>query len=415
MKRRNFIATLAAPLAAPLAASAFLPDFRALVDASRPQIKITNMKVMLVRGPIFTYPMVKIETDAGISGIGEGYWGGGVADIMRSHLKRSIMGENPLDIERLYTKMIKDTSGAGSIGGATITAISGVEIALWDLAGKILQVPVYQLLGGKYRDSVRAYWTISPGFGKEACSKFADRVKSHPYGITAFKCEYFRAGKQANGPLSPTLTLKDLAANEQGFGMLREALGNEYEFSVHCHWEFDWKDSLALARAIAPSKPWWLEDPMPPDFDDSWVRLTEESPVPILTGENLYTRQGFKPFIIHQGCHIIQPDIPKAGGLLECKKIGDLASLFNIPMCGHGVSSPLGLIASAHCAASVRDFIGHEVRIDWESKGWDKFVIYDRPIIKDGRIQLSDKPGFGVGLNEDYVKSCLAPGEVWWG
>lgn len=410
MKRRNFINTLAAPLAAP----AFLPHFRTLAAESRPQVKITNMKVMLVRGNVFTYPYVKIETDAGISGIGEGYWGGGVADIMRTHLRKSIIGENPLDIERLYTKMIKDTGGAGAIGGATITAISGVEIALWDLAGKILEVPVYQLLGGKYRDSVRAYWTTGPGLGKEACRKFADMVKNHPYGITAFKAGYFTAGRQANGALSPTLTTKDLAANEEGFGALREALGNDYEFSVHCHWEFDWKDSLALARAVAPSKPWWLEDPMPPDFDDSWVRLTEASPVPILTGENLYTRQGFKPFIINQGCHIVQPDIPKAGGILECKKIGDLASLFNIPMCGHGVSSPLGLIAAAHCAATVRDFIAHEARIDWESQGWDKFVIYDRPIFKGGRIQLSDKPGYGVELNEDYVRAHLAPGEVWW-
>ena len=400
-----------------MAASAFLPGFRAMAADSRPQIKITDMKVMLVQSSFFKfpYPYVKIETDAGISGIGEGYWGGGVADIMKVHLKKSILGENPLDIERLYTKMIRDTSGAGSIGGATVTAISGVEIALWDLAGKILQVPVYQLLGGKYRDSVRAYWTIGPGLGAAKCREFADRVKSHPYGITAFKAGYFKVDKQVNGTLSPTLTIKDLAANEETFCSLREALGDDYEFSVHCHWEFDWKDSLALARAIAPSKPWWLEDPMQPDFDDSWVRLTEESPVPILTGENLYTRQGFKPFILNQGCHIIQPDIPKAGGILECKKIGDLAGLFNIPMCGHGVSSPLGLIAAAHCAATVKDFIAHEARIDWESKGWDKFVIYDRPIFINGRIQLSDKPGFGVELNEDFVKASLAPGEVWWG
>jgi L-alanine-DL-glutamate epimerase-like enolase superfamily enzyme len=382
---------------------------------SRPQIKITNVKVMVVSGPVwnFTYPYVKIETDAGISGIGEAYLGGGVADIMRTHLVKSVIGENPLDIERLYTKMIRDTSGAGSIAGTTVTAISGVEIALWDLAGKILQVPVYQLLGGKYRDSVRAYWTTGPSGGKEACRKFADMVKSHPYGITAFKVGL--GINYNNGTLSPTLTTKDLAAIEEGFGTLREALGDGYEFSVHCHWEFDWKDALALAKAVAPSKPWWLEDAMPPDFDDSWVRLTAESPVPILMGENLYTRQGFKPFIINQGCHIVQPDIPKAGGLLECKKIGDLASLFNIPMCAQCGSTPLGLIASAHCAATVRDFIAHEARLDCVSWGWDKFVVYDRPIFKDGRIQLSDKPGFGVELNEDYVRAHLAPGEVWWG
>jgi len=412
MKRRDFITNTAAPLAA----AAFLPHYRTLAEESRPAIKITDVKVMQVKGAIFTYPMIKIETDAGISGIGEGYWGGGVADIIRFHLVKSIKGENPLDIDRLYTKMIRDTGGAGSIGGATITAISGVEIALWDLAGKILQVPVYQLLGGKYRDSVRAYWTAGIPAGLEAIRKFAEVVKNHPTGITALKCGYLKAGKQPNnGSLSPTLTTKDLAANEEGFGMLREALGNDYEFSVHCHWEFNFKDALALARAVAPSKPWWLEDPMMPDFDDSWVRLTAESPVPILMGENLYTRQGFKPFIINHGCHIVQPDIPKAGGILECKKIGDFAGLFNIPMCGHGVSTPLGLIAAAHCAATVRDFIAHEARLDWVSWGWDKFVIYDRPIFKDGRIQLSDKPGYGVELNEDHVRSNLAPGEVWWG
>jgi L-alanine-DL-glutamate epimerase-like enolase superfamily enzyme len=407
MNRRNFLGTLAA--------SACLPAYQAMAAESRAKVKVTSLKVMVVRGPSFQYPMVKLETDAGITGYGEGYWGSGVADIMRSHLPRAILGENPLDIDRLYTKMIKETSGAGSIGGATITAISGVEIALWDLAGKILQVPVYQLLGGKYRDSVRAYWTTGPGMGVDACKRFLEMVKAHPWGITAFKAGYFTAGRQANGALSPTLTTKDLKANEEGFGFMREVMGDGYEFAVHCHWEFDWKDSLALARAVAQAKPWWLEDPMRPDFSDSWVRLTEASPVPILTGENLYTRQGFKPFILQQGCHIVQPDIPKAGGLLECKKIGDLASLFNIPMCGHGVSSPLGLIASAHCAASVRDFIAHECHAQWLNQGWDKFVSYDRPIIKDGRIQLSDKPGYGVELNEDYIKTRLAQGEVWWG
>ena len=412
MKRRKFITSFGAPVAA----SVFLPDFADMAIQPGQKVKITDIRVILVKGDTnYTWPMVKIDTDAGITGIGEAHAGNGVADIIRKDLKPAIIGENPLDIDRLYNKMIKATSWTGSIGGTTVTAISGVEIALWDLAGKILQVPVYQLLGGRYHDSVRAYWTYGPRFGKEACREFADRVRAHPWGITAFKASYFRAGKQENGPLSPTLTTKDLAANEEGFGYLREALGNDYEFSVHCHWEFDWKDSLALARAIAPSKPWWLEDPMPPDFSDSWVRLTEASPVPILMGENLYTRQGFKPFILQQGCHIIQPDIPKAGGLLECKKLGDLASLFNIPMCAHCVSSPLGFIASAHCAATVRDFLGHECHAGWTAGGWDKFVIYDRPIVKDGRIQLSDKPGLGVELNEDYVRAHLLPGEIWWG
>ena len=158
---------------------------------------------------------------------------------------------------------------------------------------------------------------------------------------------------------------------------------------------------------------------MPPEFSESWVKLTEESPVPILTGENLYTRQGFKPFLMQQGCHIVQIDIPKAGGLLESKKIADLADLFYIPVSAHNAVTSLGTMASAHCAAAIRDFKAHELsfgRMDGDpSLAWEQFVLHDGPLVKDGRIQIPDKPGLGVEPNPDYVRAHLAPGESWWG
>ena len=135
--------------------------------------------------------------------------------------------------------------------------------------------------------------------------------------------------------------------------------------------------------------------------------------MPILTGENLYTRHGFRPFIVNGGVHLVQIDIPKAGGLLESKKIADLADLYYIPVCAHNVASPLGTIASAHCAASIRNFKAHESAAI--NPDWPKMVIADGPIIKDGRIQLFEKPGLGVELNEDWVRTRLAPGEQWWG
>ena len=412
MNRRDFLR-----LAAALPAPAFLAGYKAMAAPLRKKVKITGMKVMLVHGT-FDWPMVKIETDAGVTGIGESYWGHGVKDIMLGYLRPLILGEDPLDIDRLYTKMITRTGGAGAIAGATVTAISGVEIALWDLAGKLLGVPVVKLLGGQYRDSVRAYWTtgLKDMLDPASCRDFAAALGEHPYGFKAVKIGYTRK-MVPQEPFSRHFSNEDLSRNTRAFTNLREALGESVDIAVHCHWEFDYADALALARAVAPARPWWLEDPMPPDFSSSWVKLTEESPVPILTGENLYTRHGFKPFIINQGCHMVQIDIPKAGGLLESKKIADMADVFYLPTCAHNVASPLGTIASAHCAASIRDFVGHEYNFGrlHSIEAWEKFAVYDRPFIKDGRIQLSDAPGFGVSLNEDHVRANLAEGEVWWG
>jgi L-alanine-DL-glutamate epimerase-like enolase superfamily enzyme len=412
MNRRDFLR-----LAAALPAPAFLAGFKALAAPLRKKVKITGMKVMLVRGT-FDWPMVKLETDAGVTGIGESYWGHGVKDIMLGYLRPLVLGEDPLDIDRLYTKMITGTGGAGAVAGATVTAISGVEIALWDLAGKLLGVPVVKLLGGQYRDSVRAYWTtgVKDMLDPASCRDFAAALRDHRFGFKAVKIGYRRKMVEQE-PFSRHFSNEDLSENSRAFANLREAVGETVDIAVHCHWEFDLADALALARAVAPARPWWLEDPMPPDFSSSWVKLTEESPVPILTGENLYTRHGFKPFIINQGCHMVQIDIPKAGGLLEAKKIADLADIFYLPTCAHNVASPLGTIASAHCAASIRDFVGHEFNFGRLNsfEAWEKYAVYDRPFIKDGRIQLSDAPGFGVALNEDYVRANLAAGEVWWG
>jgi L-alanine-DL-glutamate epimerase-like enolase superfamily enzyme len=311
----------------------------------------------------------------------------------------------------------------------TVTAITGVEIALWDLAGKILGVPVVKLLGGQYRDGVRAYWTLDPKniLDPASCREFASYVKNHRLGITAvktnadnFALKYDPQFKEpGHEPNSRHLTNKDLDRIAQGFQNEREAVGADIDIAAHCHWEYDLIDALELARAVQPIRPMWLEDPMPPDYSESWAKLTAASPVPILTGENLYRVKGFQPFIQNNAVHLVQIDIPKSGGLLESKKIADLANLYNIPVCAHTASSPLGAIAAAHCAASMRDFRAMEFSIGpnppQDVDGWEKFVIYGVPVIKDGKYQILDKPGFGVELNEDVVRANLPPGETWWG
>ncbi len=420
--RRDFLRGLAA-----IPGAAVLSNYRALAAADSKKVKITDVKMMTFgSGP---RNMVKIESDSGISGIGEAYWGRGVKDVVLGYLRDLVMGQDPLEIEPLCTKMTRSTAGAGSEAGVTVTAITGVEIALWDLAGKILGVPVYKLLGGKYRDGVRAYWTLDPRniLDPASCREFASYVKNHRLGITAVKTnadnfalkydpQFKEPGHEAN---SRHLTNKDLDRIAQGFQNEREAVGPDIDIAAHCHWEYDLIDALELARAVQPIRPMWLEDPMPPDYSGAWVKLTAASPVPILTGENLYRVQGFRPFIENNAVHLVQIDIPKSGGLIESKKIADLANLYDIPVCAHTASSPLGAIAAAHCAASMRDFRAMEFSIGptppQDVDGWEKFVIYDVPVIKDGNYQILDKPGFGVELNEDVVRANLPPGESWWG
>jgi len=161
---------------------------------------------------------------------------------------------------------------------------------------------------------------------------------------------------------------------------------------------------------------------MPIAYNEQWVKLTEQSPVPILCGENLYTRADFRPFIVNQGLNLIEIDVSMAGGLLEAKKIADLAELYYIPVCTHNVAGPIAIIASANFAASVREFVAHEAFISNPINrggnginGDPEVLGYDKPMIKNGHIQLSDRPGFGIELNEKLIKEkYLVEGETWW-
>jgi L-alanine-DL-glutamate epimerase-like enolase superfamily enzyme len=421
--RRDFVKLFPAGLAA----SSVFPSFGPVATPPREKVKIKDVRAMVVLGNT-PWNMVKIETDSGMTGIGEAYWGRGVKDVILGYLRPLLLGEDPLNVEPLYSKMVLSTAGAGSLAGVTVTAISGVEIALWDLAGKLLGVPVYTLLGGKYRDSVPAYWTKDPKHILEpaSCRELAAEVKESSLGITTIKSAFYSvpglptpwhpSRDRLYGLPTTHLTVQTLSQITRGYETLRDAVGEQIEIAVHCHWEYDWIDALELARAVAPIKPRWLEDPMPPAYSESWRKLTQESPVPILTGENLYTREGFAPFILNQGVHKVQIDIPKAGGLMESKKIADMAALSYLPIFAHNASSPVGAIASAHAAASMRDFRAMEFSPgNLTPEEYEEAVIYDGPVIQDGSWRILDKPGLGLDLNEDFARARLAPGEKWWG
>lgn len=421
MERRTFIrnTTLAA------SALAFLPYTSLMANPLAGKVKITDVKCVLTKIGMRVSPLVKIFTDAGLFGIGECHHdenGLGAKDIVLNVCKPILMGQDPLDLEYLVFKMSTRTSYYGGNHGVATHAITGVEFAMWDLIGKITEQPVRKILGGgRHTDQVRAYASARPRnmMDIESCREFATLMKSQ--GWTACKSDIDR-DQRWNQLDNHRLSNNGVDTIAKGFSNMREALGPGFDIAVHCHWEMDFDSALRLARAVAPVRPAWLEDPLPIAYNEQWVKLTEQSPVPILTGENLYTRDDFRPFIVNQGVHMIEIDVSMAGGLLEAKKIADLAELYYIPVCTHNVASPIATIASANFAATIREFVAHEAfimnpknRAGNGINGDPDVLGYDKPMIKDGHIQLSDRPGFGIDLNGDLIKEkYLVPGETWW-
>jgi L-alanine-DL-glutamate epimerase-like enolase superfamily enzyme len=408
--RRAFLRSLAA-----VSTASWLSRYHALAASEKGRVKITDVKVMMLQGPR-NYSLVKIDTDAGVYGIGEGYGnpGVGVKEQILA-LRPELIGKDPLQIDAIYTGLGQRTDGSAHM---LIRAASGVEIALWDLAGKILGVPASTLLGGRFRDRVRVYNHGGPRdwLDKASCREWAQRRKQDPSGFSAAKFGLTHsdpAQDRSRDLANRLLTTEELRQIRRGFENCREALGWEQDLIVHCHWEYDLRTSIQLAEAIEPIKPLFLEDPLPVDYSDSWRRLVASSPVPICMGENLARRHGFKDFIINHAADILNPDIRNTGGLLETKKIADLADLFYLPLCNHNTGSVICTMATVSLAAAVRDYMVLETVVgkrDW----MDDVIVHERPIVEDSHIRVPDKPGLGIELNAEVVKAHLAEGETYW-
>jgi len=402
----------------------FLTSYRLLAAAVQKRIRIRDIQTMTVKGPR-TYTYVKVTSDNGTYGVAEAYGSPaiGVKEQILS-LKASLVGKDPLEIDRLYTFMGvhgESLSGTRTDGSAhsLMRAASGIEMALWDLAGKALGVPTTTLLGGKFRNKVRVYDHAAPRdmLNKASCREWAQQVKSDPRGFTAHKFGFphtSMATDKARDLSNRVLTTKELRQIQQGFENCREAIGWDHDIMVHCHWEYDLRTSIQIADAVESIKPMWLEDPLQVEYSEAWKRLCASTRVPICTGENLERRQGFKDFIVNQGCDILHPDLRNCGGFLETKRVADMADAFNLPMATHNTGSQLHTWATCQWAGSIRDYLACET-ITGQGGWMDQVLLLDGPYIQDGFVRVTDKPGLGVELNPDVVKAHLAEGEQWWG
>lgn len=404
--RRRFLQ--AAPLALPalsVALQAQTSPYR------RPKLKITDVRTAQVRGHGYQVH-VRIYTDQGIYGHGEATdsVAGGVP-LVRG-FRYALLGQDPLNIEALWERIRTNGIFAGAQGGQYVTALTAVEIALWDLAGKALGLPVYQLLGGKVRDRVRVYCDSANHHPDDPLA--LQKLKEiETMGFTALKIDI----DDARDPnrfdrVNWTANNAEIDRMVQEVAFVRGAVDKRLDLAVDMHGRYDATTGKRMAIELEPFKLLWLEEPVPAENIDAMRDIRQATKTPICCGENLFLRHGFRELLEKRAADIIMPDIQKCGGLLEARKIADMAHTYYVPVAPHCVVSPIGAMASAHVCAAIPNFLVLEWH--WISRlaAWKSFV-KEGEIIEKGFITPPDRAGIGVEMNEAAARQAQVPNTPW--
>jgi galactonate dehydratase len=397
--------------------SAFsLPALAEAIETSstthqRPKLKITDVRTAQVRvhGP---QTHVRIYTDQGIYGQGECTDAAvGAASLIRSW-RRRLIGQNPLNVEPIWERIRTMGIFAGAQGGQYVTALSGVEIALWDLAGKALGLPIYQLLGGKFRDQVRIYCDsdMEDPIGPEADRKLP-WIKAQ--GFTAMKIDLDDARDPARlDSVNWTASNGEIDRMVKWVSHVRESIPASMDLACDMHGRYDAPTGKRVAKALEPFKLMWLEEPVPAEDIDAMADIRHSTSTPIACGENLYLRWGYRELLQKGAVDIIQPDFQKVGGLAEAQKVADLAQTFYVPLAPHCVVSPIGMMATCHASATFPNFLACEWHWINFPEYWNNWV-KEGQIIHNGFVTLPDRPGIGVEMDETVARKAQIPGTPW--
>jgi galactonate dehydratase len=377
----------------------------------RPRLKITDVRTaqVSVHGP---QTHIRIYTDQGIYGQGESTDAAiGTASLIRSW-RRTLIGHDPLNVEAIWERIRTFGIFSGAQGGQYITALSGLEIALWDLAGKALELPVYQLMGGKFRDKVRIYCDsdMEVPIGEESDRKLP-WIKAQ--GFTAMKIDLDDAMDPARfDSVNWTASNGEIDRMVKWVSHVRESIPANMDLACDMHGRYDAPTGKKVAKALEPFRLMWLEEPVPPEDIDAMADIRHSTSTPIACGENIYMRWGYREIFEKKAVDIIQPDFQKVGGLGEAQKVANMAQAYYIPVAPHCVVSPIGVMATAHACTTYPNFLACEWHWINHLDTWKTFV-KEGEIIIDGHVTPTDKPGLGVEMDEEAAKKVQIPGTPW--
>ncbi len=384
------------------------------------ELRITDMRIAVVGGDGWRWPIIKLETNQGLVGLGEVR--DGASGRYALMLKNRLLGENPCDLDRLFQK-IKQFGGHGRLGGG----VCGVEMALCDLAGKAFGVPAYMFAGGKYReDKVKVYADTplkkDPEEMGAALQGRMDRgFEFLKMDIGLWIASEFEGGVINKHVAAESATLMHpftgiqvtdygISKMQEYVGAVRDVIGYEIPLASDHFGHMGVENAIRIGKALDRFTLAWYEDMIPWQFVDQWQSLKAGVDTPVCTGEDIYALDGFKPLVDARAISVAHPDLATSGGILETKRIADYCRDAGIGIALHQAGSPVVAMANAHAAMTMENFIAlemHSVDNPW----WNDLVTLkgqDGPMIKEGYVQVTDAPGLGLELNEEAVEEHLA-------
>lgn len=385
-------------------------------------MKITGIRAAAVDGH-GEWILIQVLTSTAHTGLGEAFpvnpgCGAAACELVR-WAEPFLLGEDPCNVSRIMERLYRHYTNRGAAHSMSLfrAVLAGVEIALWDLAGKALGAPLYKLFGGKFRDRVRLYADCHAGVtntrvdihrsaeeqGAYEPGAYANRARQlMAEGFTALKFDLQRLPSSMLDPFNRTLSNAEIRTAAAQLTAVREAAGPDVEIALDIMSAMDVPSAIRLGRALTHLNLLWMEEPVPPENLDALAQVAAQAGVPICTGENLYTLHQFEQLLLRRAAHIIEPDFQKTG-LLEGKRIADLAHTHYVPVAPHCVSTPVGTMASVHLASAIPNFLlleFHEFDIPW----WADLAEGGRSIIRNGGIDVPEAPGLGVELNLAEVR-----------
>lgn len=374
-------------------------------------MKITDVKVWLVEGVKYNWTLLKIYTDTGHTGVGEATnWPGSpIVFEAAKHVGERIIGLDPMKTDFIWTKLYRDLNWMGPFG-ASMCAISGIDMALLDLKAKVLGVPCYELLGGAFRKDILLYanyWFTGGGHNADDYALQAKKVKAA--GFTGLKFDPFAHtnylyGEDLSANLQLTAAQQDLAFEVSK--AVRDAVGPDFDIMIETHAMLNYRVAVTMAQRLSALNITWYEEPAGPENANTLKAMRDRIPanVSICVGERHYTRHGIRDVLEKHVCDIMMPDITRCGGPSEMKRMATMMEAYNVLLAPHNPNGPLSTLASAQVCASVPNFFRQEFMfndVPWR----DEIISHPiAPMISDGFLKLSDRPGLGVDLIEKEME-----------